>query len=189
MNSTPSLAELLIQQRDSLLRFVQREGAGLLKFESSEDLVQGIHHRALLTEGQFQYRSEGDFAGWIFTLARAYIADRHEHWSALKRGRGKLLRLTWSGGDSRDPGVAPTPAGSLTGPLTWADRREQLRLAVKVLGALPPRDQQLVRWMSQGLSLEEQAGRLGISREAAQRAAHRSVERYRKAFQLLLRNG
>ncbi len=187
MNAPPGLAELLVRQRAALLRFVANAGAGLLRFESAEDLVQGVHQRALQSEDQFEYQGDQEFSSWMAKLARAHIADRHEHWSALKRGRGRLLRLTWSGSDTRDPNAVHTPAGSVTGPLSRAAKREQLQLAVKVLGALPPRDQQLVRWMSHGVPLQEQASRLDISHEAAQRAGHRALERYRKAFQLLLK--
>lgn len=181
-----TLPDLLLRHQRMLTGFVRNHGSGLLRFESDEDLVQGVHHRALEGADRFEYRGDEEFRAWITRLARAYIADRHEYWSALKRNRGQLLRLTWGGTGSGDPAAVRMPPGSLTGPATRAQKREQLTLAVKVLAALPPRDQKLVRWMSRGVPLAEQAERLGVGQETAQRAAHRAMERFRSAFKLLL---
>lgn len=189
MTDSGELSRLLVEHRDSLLRFVRRHGSGLLRYESPDDLVQGVHTRALAAAGKFEYRGEADFLGWITRIARAHIADRHEHWSALKRGRGRILRLTWSGSGAFDPSSVRTPAGNVTGPSTQAAKREQLLLVVKVLSALPPRDQKLVRWSSQAVPLKEQAERLDISYEAAQRAGMRAMERFKKTFQLAMGGG
>ena len=94
------------------------------------------------------------------------------------------MRLTWGGTPSSDPGAAPEPAGTVTGPSTFAMRREQLSLAVRVLEALLPRDRDLVRWSSEGVSLEEMARRLDIGYAAAQRAHLRALSRFRDAFAL-----
>jgi hypothetical protein len=79
------------------------------------------------------------------------------------------------------------PAGEDTGPQTFADRREQLDVAVKALALLLPRDQNLVRWASEGVDIQEQASRLGLSYDAAERAGARACERFRKAFRLARR--
>ena len=58
---------------------------------------------------------------------------------------------------------------------------------MKALAVLLPRDQQLVRWSSEGLDSGAMAERLGISRDAADRARLRALERFRKAHRLLAR--
>ena len=182
-----SLARLLEDHQPQLMSLLRHEARMLLRFESVDDLAQGVHLRALREEGGFEYRSEGEFLAWLRTLARRHLADRHDYWSALKRGSGRVLRLTWGDGSQSDPAAAPMPVISQTGASTFASRRELLVLAAKVLAALPPRDRSLVRWMSEGLSLEEQSQQLGLTYDATQRAAHRALERFRKAFALAAR--
>lgn len=181
-----TLEEALARHHAVLVDLVRREAAGLLRFETPEDLVQGICTRALAGRGNFEYRSEAECIGWLRTVARRHIADRHDYWSALRRGSGRVLRLTWgsSGGSTE---ASPLPPGSMTGPGTFAERRESLVIAAQALAALPDRDRDLVKWMSEGVPLREQAERLGIAYLAAQRAGLRAVERFRKTFELISR--
>lgn len=181
-----SLPQLLVLHRDELLRHVNRAGSGLLAYESAQDVVQGIHQRALERAPDFVDHGDAAFAAFVARIAEAYIADRHAYWSALKRNRARLLRLTGSHAASHDPRAAPTPAASTIGPGTRAELREQMALAVAVLGTLPPRDRKLVLWMTQDVPLAEQAARLGVSHAAAQRAGLRAVERFQKTFRLVV---
>ena len=180
-----SLDELLVRHRDELVAFLEREASGLLRYEAAEDLAQGVHLRALEGAAAFTYRGEKEFFAWLYTVARRHVADRHAYWSALKRGSGKVLRLSWSrtgtqGGDA-------TPAGSTTGPSGFAAKREMLALAAQALAVLPARDRDLVRWASEDVDLNEQARRLEISYAAVQRAGLRALDRFRKAFELVQR--
>lgn len=169
------------------MRFVEREGKGLLRFESAEDLVQGIHLRALGMEGKFELRGEKEFLGWLYTVARRHVADRHDYWSARRRDGGKLLRLTAAPAVTGTPPRGVDPAASATGPSTVAARREQVALAIRVLESLPPRDRDLVQWRIQEVPIEETAKRLEVSYDAAKHASQRAVERFRKAFELVSR--
>ncbi len=189
MTEPATLTELLARYDDELIRFVRRAGSGLLRYESEEDLRQGVHQRAIEAAAAFECRGDAEFLAWLRALARAHVVDRHHYWTALKRQRGPLLRLTWNGGADRGSTAAGVPAADGGGPFTRASMREQMTLAVKVLGALPPRDRQLVRWASQGVALAEQADRLGVSYDAAQRAGRRAIERYRKTFLLVAHHG
>jgi RNA polymerase sigma factor (sigma-70 family) len=179
------LASLLVAWRGDLLAFTQRHAAGLLRFETAEDLVQGIHLRALERGTGFAFRGEKEFLSWMHTLARHYFVDRRAHWAALKRGSSPLLRLTADATGTADPRAVAEPAATGTGASTFASRREQLTIAAKALTVLLPRDRDLVVWHADGVPLAEQAQRLGISHDAASRAALRAVERFRKAFRLL----
>ena len=184
-DDAPTLESLLEHTRERLLQWMQREARGLLRFETDEDLVQGVHSRAVGEAGAFDFRGDGAFWSWLVTLARRHVADRHDYWSALKRGSGQVLRLTFSGSRSGDPDAAAVPAGIATGPGTFASRREMLVLATRALDLLPERDRQFVRWNSQGVELETQAEELGLSYAAAQRAGLRALERFRKTYKLL----
>jgi len=179
------LARLLEKHREDLVRFAQRHGGAALRYESAEDLVQGIHVRALAAAHDFEYRSEKEFLGWLHAVARAHIADRRDHWTALKRSPGSLLRLTAGGGDTADPRAVEAPAARQRGPATAASEAEQVALALQALSLLSPRDRDLVRWESEGVTIDDCAQRLGITYEAAQRAHHRALERFRKTFRAL----
>ena len=175
------LEELLIRHRDRLLAIVRRTGRGLLRFEESGDLVQEIHVRALGSKAVFEFRSDGEFMGWISTLAERHIADRHRYWRAEKRKAGQLLRITAHGGSTS--GVRGVePEGKLEGATTFAVRRERLVLATRVVAAMLPRDQELIQMISDGVSIQETADELGLSYDAAERARNRAVKRFREAF-------
>ena len=182
------LESLLVQHDTTLLVFLGHEASGLLRFESLEDLAQGVHLRALGRRDSFHFLGEQPFLAWLRAIARHHIADRHEHWSAIKRHSGKVVRYTLSGSHTDDSWGALLPADSRSGPGTFASRRELLILVSRALGLLPPRDRDLVRWMSEGVAIEAQASQLNISYAAAQRAGLRAVERLRKTFELVRRH-
>lgn len=172
----------LEQHGEEVLAYLRRHAGWLLRYETAEDLLQGVHVRILERGEGFEYRTREQFFAWIHRVVRSYLADRANYWSALKRKAARLVRLTQGVTPASDPNAAVEPAGTDTGPLTFAARREQLSLAVRVLGALLERDRQLVEWSAQGDSLEEMAERLDISYAAAQRAHLRALDRYRKAY-------
>jgi RNA polymerase sigma factor (sigma-70 family) len=164
----PSLEELLISFRDDLLRILEHRASGLLRYESTEDIVHGVHLRALRVADRFEYRSDPEFRAWLLQIARQHIADRHAYWSARKRAATRMLRIT--AGNITASGAGVNPAAANTGPFTFAQRREQIVLATKALSLLLDRDEQLVRWSSEGLSTDEIAERLDITHGAAERA-------------------
>ncbi len=57
--------------------------------------------------------------------------------------------------------------------------------ATRAIALLLPRDRDIVRWTTEGMTIEEQAARLGLSQEAATRAQSRALERLRKAYRLV----
>ncbi len=183
MDHGVELTQLLALHKDRLRGFVRVEAKGLLRHESEDDLVQGIHVHALSVAGRFEYRGEREFIAWLFTVARQHVVDRIRYWSAERRDGGDILRITAAGGTRVDATRGVEPAASMTGPVTGAGRREQLALAAKVIATLAERDQQLIRWMSEDVPLEEVARRLDVGYEAAKRARLRAMERFRVAFE------
>src|SRR5687768_4823928 len=184
--SSSSLAEMLQGHRPQLLAWAQREaGVALLRFESADDLVQGVHQEALRSAERLEWRGEEAFMAWLYQIARRHLNNRRDHWFAIKRNGANILRLTWTGpqGEAQRIPLADTA----TGPATFANRREQMTLATKALSLLLPRDREIVQWTAAGLSIEDQAARLGMSVEAAQRAKNRAIERLQKAFTIVSR--
>ncbi len=181
-----TLAELLQRHREALLAFVTRRGGRVLRFEAPEDLVQGIHLRALKQE-HFEFRGKKPFLEWMHQLARSHLADRHAYWMAVRRRPGALLRLTEAASSTSDAHAAAEPVRDSTGPATFAERREALAIAYDAVTALLPRDQQLVRWSCEDVELDEMAARLGVTYEAARRARLRALDRFRKAHRLARR--
>jgi DNA-directed RNA polymerase specialized sigma24 family protein len=176
-----------VSHNAALVRWLEREARGLLQYESAEDLAQGVHLRALEHGDGFEFLGDEKFVGWLFTLARRYVADRHDYWSAVRRGSGHVLRFTLAGtGGLQLGGIA---GRVFTGPTTFAERRELHIMATRALATLPERDRDLVRWMSEGIELEEQGRRLGLGYAAVQRAGLRATERFKKAFRVVSASG
>jgi len=185
MSGPTTLPALLVRHRGALEKLVAKEGQGLLRFESSDDLVQGACEHALRVESRFEYRGEAPFLAWLREVARQHLADRHRYWSTLKRGSARVLHLSWSGVRGTSGGKERHPSSTATGPSTFAVRREQLDLAVRALALLSERDRQLVRWMSEDVAIEEQARRLELSEDSTRRAGTRALERFRKTCQVI----
>ena len=178
--SDPSLTDLLVVHRADLLAYVERHSGRLLRYESSDDLLQGIHVRAIEHGETFRFRGREPFLAWIHAVARSHLADRHSYWSALRRRPAGLVRLGTATGDA-------DPVATSTGPSTFASRREQIEIAVRALALLLPRDRDLVRWTSDSVPPQVQATRLGVTRDAADRARGRALGRFRKAYELASR--
>ena len=178
-----NLSELLVNHRRDLARFLQHQAGWLLRYEAADDLLQGLYVRVLEQAGKFEYRGPEPFLAWVYKVARHNLAERRRYWSRLKRKPAALVRLT-SGGTT--DGHSPVdPADTATGPVTFAERREQLTIAVRAMAVLLERDQELVRWASESVDTAAVARRLEISVEAARRARNRALERFRWAFDLL----
>lgn len=185
-DSKNRLEDLLDRHRNALQRIVEKAGSGLLKYESVEDLVQGVCLRAIAGEKHYQFIGEPEFIQWITTLAKQQIADRYQYWTALRRRAGRVLRLAESISVSSE-GSAATPASSQTGPSTFASRRELAELALRALAALFPKDQEIVKATIDGASVEDIAVKLNISYEAAKKSRQRALERFRKTFEIILK--
>jgi RNA polymerase sigma factor (sigma-70 family) len=165
-----------------LVVFVRRHAGRLLRFETEEDLVQGIHARALERGGSYRHRGREQFLAWMYSVARTHLADRHHYWGAMRRRPSSLLRLV---GDGSTGVGTPEPAASVTGPSTFAARRELVSLVAQALSLLREQDRNLVRWLGDGVPVKEQASRLGLSPDAAESASRRALERFRKAYRLV----
>lgn len=187
MSGKVDFAARVAAQRSDLLRFVERRAGGaLVRMESPEDLAQDILARALRNAGGFEWRDEAGLRAWLFEVARNHLQDRRDYWSTLKRAGSAVLRLNGEFDGSAALREVGDLAASVTGPSTFASRREQLAVAAKALALLLPRDRELVEGVAHGLSAAQHAARLGLSTAAVESARKRALERLRKTFRLVL---
>lgn len=187
MATEAELTPLLERTRGTLTAYLEREARGLLARESIDDVVQGVHVRALRQAAQLEIRSDGEFFNWLKIVARQHVLDRQKYWSALRRQGGAMLRITAAPSSTTGGPRGIDPAAGITGPATYAMRREMIELAGKAVKTLLPRDQELVRYSTESMPIEQIAKLLGVSYDAAEQARRRAMERFKKAFELLTR--
>lgn len=185
-SAAPRLADLLVAHRSAIERLAGQLGGGLLRYETAEDLAQGVHLHALGAEDRFTYEGDAAFLGWVRQVLRRHIAKRQAYWSAQKRNAGAMLRIS-TGGATQSPGAGIDPSGTLTGPATFADRRERLLLAVQALEILSDRDRAIVQLVREQCSTDEIAAALDLTHVAAEKARARAMERFEKTYTLLAR--
>lgn len=180
-----SLRELLTDRFDDLVAYCARHGGTLLRYETAEDLAQGVSVRALQRSGGLEDRGRDAMEGWLFAVARSHLADRRDYWGALKRISGPILRIT--GGDPSEggEGAVAEPAVLQTGASTFAARREVHAVATRALDLLLDRDREILAMEARGASIHDMAEALGTEYDAARRARSRALVRFRKAYDLI----
>ena len=178
---------LLGDSRGELLDFVRRRaGSSLLRVETADDLVQGVCAHVLergLDASLLDHRQQ---RAWLLRVADNFVKDRRDYWAALKRSGSLVLRSSLNESVSPDMRLVGDLAASVTGPSTFAMRREQVAVAAVALDMLLPRDRELIHGLCNGLELAEQARSLGLTYDAAQRARTRAVDRFQRTFRLAL---
>lgn len=178
---------LLGDSRGDLLAFVRRRaGSSLLRVETADDLVQGVYAHVLERGLDATLFDDDQKRAWLLRVADNFVKDRRDYWAALKRSGSLVLRLSLT--DSVSPDMRPVGdlAASVTGPSTFAIRREQVAVAAVALDMLMPRDRELILGLCNGVELAEQAASLGMTYDAAQRARTRAIDRFQRTFRLAL---
>jgi len=112
------------------------------------------------------YRPAHPFRPWLFAIAR------HKAIDALRRGA------------TRTRHEVPEAEGADRSSHTPGDARDALLDAQRLLAGLDPAQREAL-WLTkyEGLSLEEAAAKLGISRSAVKTRVHRAVRRVRAALE------
>lgn len=177
----PTLQDLLVERASLLDALVRRHGGALLRKESVDDLAQGIRVRLLEKQSAFEWRGEAAFGGWLEAVVRNELNGRRAYWNAARRAAGHVLRLTVGPQSTGHVGVQP--AASLTGPLSFAERRDQIDLALEAMETLLPRDQSILELERGGASVAEVAEALDLTAAAAAKARQRALDRFRRAFE------
>ncbi|MEM1448504.1 MAG: sigma-70 family RNA polymerase sigma factor [Planctomycetota bacterium] len=188
METPPDLEELVLARAGLVEALIRRYAGSLLRLETIDDLAQGSTLRLLESGGGFEWRGDDAFDGWVATIVRNYLNDRRSYWNAARRNAGHLLRVSLAGPETGTTrGVEPI--SSRTGPLTFAERRDQIDVAMQALSTLLPRDQEILALERTGASIGEIAESLGLSTDTAGKARLRALERFRRAFELYERGG
>lgn len=181
--SDPTLQDLLVERPDQLEALVRRHAGALLRRESIDDLAQHIRVRLLEKCAAFEWRGDAAFRGWLETVARNELNGRRAYWNAARRSAGHVLRLTL--GPQATGQVGVQPAASRTGPLSFAERRDQIDLALEAMTTLLPRDQRILELERAGASVAEIAVALDVTEVAATKARQRALDRFRRAFEVM----
>ena len=131
--------------------------------QDAEDLTASVFTEAL--ESLEDYREQGSFAGWLFTIAHHRVADHHRQ----QRERVSLEEVTPA---LSDPGPGPEAQA------LWRDRLERVAQA---LGELTPDRQEALalRFFGQ-LSNKEVAQVMGKSEAAVKMLVYRALRQLRR---------
>ena len=138
-----------------------------------EDILQDALLEAYRDLGQFQYRKSGSFLSWLSSIADHVIAD-------LARARGRQKRaaqIVPFKSESNPSGPEPVVTGT---PSRILAEKESLTLLIARMDRLPENYRQAILLAKvEGLTTQELAARLGISRESAALLLHRAIKRFR----------
>lgn len=153
-----------------------RAGRALLARESSSDLAQSVCREILEHVDRFRYRGEAQFKKWLYTTALRKIANRYEHYGAVKRNALKEVPL--AGGesdDALDPAVAEACRSLLT-PSRQVMAREELERIERAFELLSDERREVIllsRFV--GLTAREIGEQMGRSEDSVRQLLHRAL--------------
>jgi len=131
----------------------------------AEDLTAQVFTEAL--EGLHRYREQGNFAAWLFTIARHKVADHYRR----QRANLPLNEALDSPAEGDDP-------------LTHVVQEESLRRLAVLVARLDEEQQELLRLrFTGGLTHGEIGAIVGRSEAAVKMAVHRLLRRLEAAWE------
>jgi RNA polymerase sigma-70 factor (ECF subfamily) len=165
-----ALEQLLERMRPRLEVWVALHmGAALKARVDAEDLVQEILLKASEAIESFEPKGKRSFLSWLFKVARNQISDRQRHFGAAKRDFHREQELR--------SGIS----AQATGPLSQAERNEQMDGLLDALATLPENYRDILRLRRlEYLDNAEAAERLGITRGNASVLYVRAMQALRK---------
>ncbi len=164
-----ALDALLRRHLPDLMVFVRaKSGPRLRAQESCSDLVQTVCREALQSVEHYEWRGEGSFRRWLFTLAMNKLRNRADYYAAERRDAARVV----AGSDAVDA----TPGGF--GPSQHAIAGEANAKFEAALDRLDE-DQREVVLMARviGMSHAEIAAELGIAEGAVRTRLSRALAR------------
>ncbi len=170
----------LLVRHEGTLRFFIRKHAGLrlLRYESVDDLAQGVVCKALQLGERFTYEGDQAFVAWLQCVTRNFIGNRVDYWRAARRDTTRVVRLLEAESQELDP------TSSITSPSSRAARKEQLIRVTRAMAGLPERDRALVLMAARGLTTSEIGRQLGLQPDSAKKARQRALKRLVKICRL-----
>ncbi|MBX3464234.1 MAG: sigma-70 family RNA polymerase sigma factor [Planctomycetes bacterium] len=166
----PAVDELVARHLPRLFAYVRlRMGRQLRGREASADLVQSVCRELVSHFGEFEYRDEAQFLGWLFTTALRKVQEKQRYHGREARAPEREVPLADDGG--LDAADWLTPSRDAAG-------RERLRRVAAALEALPD-DQREVIGLARiaGLPHREIAARMGRSEAATRQLLGRALAR------------
>jgi len=132
-----ALERLLERYQERLERIVRIElGAELGRFVEPGDIVQEVYLVVQRRIGDFELRSHSGFLAWLVTIAKRKIKDKRQEMNALKRDRGREVPLNLTGSSPDASSLHRPLAGSSSGPVTRAWKKEFRELMDRTLTEL-----------------------------------------------------
>lgn len=191
VESAPQWHELIdaVNPAGLLLLIEDRMSAVLRKRTTPEDVLQESLLQAWRDRQSFQWRGLKSFRAWLLTIIDHRIRDAADHEFAQKRG-GPTPPMQLSALGGRGDSDAPTQLAAAiasTTPSRVAMYREQATVIRETLEMLPEDLRNVVRFrLIDQLTIEETAGRMGITPSAARHRFRKGAEVYRQRLRGLL---
>jgi RNA polymerase sigma-70 factor (ECF subfamily) len=169
--SDAQLVRLARQDRSAFVALYRRYLSRVYRYvyrrvgnqQDAEDVTASVFIEAL--ECLEDYREQGSFAGWLFTIAHHRVADHHRR----QRERISLEE------------VAPVLSNSGPGPEALASRRDRLKRVAKALDELTPDRQEALALRFFGeLSNKEVAQVMDRSEAAVKMLVYRTLRQLRR---------
>lgn len=171
-----ALDQLLRQHLPDLRIFVRaKSGEHLRAQESCSDLVQTVCREALQGLQAYEWRGEGSFRRWLFTLAMNKIRNRADHWNAERR---RPAREVPGHGDESREGVLAQAYATRFGPSRHAIGKEAVERFEQCLDQLEESQREVIL-LSRVVGLEhgEIAKQLGLEPGAVRTRLSRALAR------------
>lgn len=170
-----ALDSLLARHLPGLRVFVRaRSGAQLRAKESCSDLVQTVCREALGSLQQYEWRGEGSFRHWLFTLALNKIQRKANYYAAARRDVRRERDPAGLSGDDALYGAYQ----NLFGPSQYAIREEAVARFETALDGLPEQYREIILLSRVvGMTNAEIGDQLGKSAEAVRVTLARALAR------------
>ncbi len=171
-----AMEELIRLHEPRLLAFLRtRMGPGLRACESAHDLLQDILFDLSRGVASFEYRSEPEFRGWLYTLAMRRIHDRARHHLRQKRGGGAARHHADSEALEE---LMMEGFSSVLSPGRVLQRKEDLARLQEAFAQLSTDDREILSLaFFCGMTSGQIAEKLGVSEEAARKRKNRAKAR------------
>jgi len=177
-----AMGRLLTIHADRLLAAVRAELGGRLRQRmESQDIMQQVCVDALRNIDGFEDQGKGSFFRWLRRIAVNSICDAdRKAFKAVKR-RGELRAADVAQADESILNLIELIPGSVTGPVTTADRADRLRMLRAALDGLSEDHREVLRlrYLNQ-LSFEETAAEMDKTVRAVRSLCVRALIRLKE---------
>ena len=177
--SVVAVDQLLERHLEDLRIYVRLRCGPLVRAqESASDLVQSVCREILERLGDFEYRGEPAFRGWLFRVAERLIVDRARYYQRDRRDVARQQPQSPAGHSSQN--LARSYATMLT-PSRLLISDEDVRRIEAAFDRLPDRYREAILLSRvAGLSYADVAGALQCKPHYARTLLHRAVARLAK---------